>query len=541
MNRFSAFMPQNQRLMWLLTIATFSVCLFVYLATQLYLSEHQKLSEKLQREVEKKAESLSWQLRSSINVLYQLEVLFYGSDHVSYPEFERVADGILARHIELQALEWVPRITHPQRAAAEQHWQQRYPDFIFTERHDGALVPARQRIYYYPIYFVVPVATNERAFGFDLGSDPSRLSALLRARDDGELVASSAVQLIQDDAKKKAILVIQPIFSQLTQTRAQRREHLKGYVLGVFRLSEMLHNNFTRDPNSLISYRLLDDSADGALLLEMGQVDYSQLPAAINISIPSVSGRHWRLQGIPQEHYYSSQISILPWAMGIGGSLAVLLLSIIWLQLLRQNVAIAQQVEQRTTELDEANSKLMALSLTDGLTGISNRRQFDEWLIQEWNDGKRHHRVLSLMMIDVDFFKKYNDNYGHHAGDQVLRKIASVLKDRLNRPRDLLARYGGEEFAVILPETCENVSVLAQALCDTVSQQRIPHKHGGNEGIVTISVGLMTLTPTDNNDYNHLLEMADQALYRAKADGRNRVVAYGSRPQLIEKNHGQSA
>jgi diguanylate cyclase (GGDEF)-like protein len=180
----------------------------------------------------------------------------------------------------------------------------------------------------------------------------------------------------------------------------------------------------------------------------------------------------------------------------------------------------------------------------DPLTGIANRRAFEAALGQEWRRMMRHRTALSLLMIDVDYFKRFNDSYGHVAGDECLRAVAQTLARRARRAGEMAARYGGEEFAVLLPHTeIAAARRLAELICESVREERIPHAGSAVAPYVTISVGvanitgLPTLAATLARDgaadvtppcgATVLVELADQALYAAKLAGRNRVVAAG--------------
>ena len=179
-----------------------------------------------------------------------------------------------------------------------------------------------------------------------------------------------------------------------------------------------------------------------------------------------------------------------------------------------------------TRRLDEANRELTRLSAVDGLTGIANRRQFDEFMTREWARGTRHETDLSVLMCDVDFFKQYNDLYGHQAGDECLQAVARALAVRVKRPTDLVARYGGEEFAVILPDTDINgARLLAEAMRGDIERLALAHGNSPN-GVVTLSIGVACHVPNRNGPGSTaLIKAADDALYQAKAAGRNRVEA----------------
>lgn len=177
-------------------------------------------------------------------------------------------------------------------------------------------------------------------------------------------------------------------------------------------------------------------------------------------------------------------------------------------------------------QLLEANLELRKLTQSDGLTGLSNRRYLDEYLNAEWRRGMRAQTEVSMLMIDVDNFKPYNDTYGHVAGDEVLKTIAATVEGCLGRPGDLAARFGGEEFAVVLPGTSAGgTRLLAEKIRLEVEALRIPHAGSPSGQHVTISVGCATHVPAPDAPMTSLIEAADLALYRAKRDGKNRVAA----------------
>jgi diguanylate cyclase (GGDEF)-like protein len=172
-------------------------------------------------------------------------------------------------------------------------------------------------------------------------------------------------------------------------------------------------------------------------------------------------------------------------------------------------------------ELKRQKELLKVLSYQDGLTGIANRRHFDDTLIREHRRCLRTGASLSMLMIDIDFFKKYNDIYGHLTGDDCLKLVARTMLSRLNRSSDLLARYGGEEFICILPETdLEGAEKVAEDLRIAVIREQIPHE-SGIDGVVTISIGVVSGLPVEGVDPRKFLLLADQCLYQAKISGRN--------------------
>lgn len=176
-------------------------------------------------------------------------------------------------------------------------------------------------------------------------------------------------------------------------------------------------------------------------------------------------------------------------------------------------------------KLAAANQILQRLSLLDGLTGIPNRRRFDEVIAHEWKQAMRSKQPLSMVMIDIDHFKAFNDHYGHLTGDDCLRKVALAMSGILKRPTDFLARYGGEEFAAILPMTAsDGAGAIAESMRTGVVDLAIPHDHSSAASWITISMGVTTLVPRRGMTPAMLISAADQALYEAKAGGRNRIV-----------------
>ncbi|MEO7495065.1 MAG: diguanylate cyclase [Massilia sp.] len=192
-------------------------------------------------------------------------------------------------------------------------------------------------------------------------------------------------------------------------------------------------------------------------------------------------------------------------------------------RLKRRQLQLQQLVAERTGELEESNAKLATLSSTDGLTGITNRRGFDEALASEWRRAKRNGNTIALAMLDVDHFKSYNDFYGHQAGDQCLRTVASVIDAYARRTGDLVARYGGEEFALLAPATdAARALAIGRGICEEIERMALPHARSPY-GMITISIGVASLLPDADNDSAMLVQQADRALYRAKQEGRNRA------------------
>jgi len=167
--------------------------------------------------------------------------------------------------------------------------------------------------------------------------------------------------------------------------------------------------------------------------------------------------------------------------------------------------------------------RLEALSVTDGLTGIANRRYFDDFILAEWRRAQREGGNVGMIMVDIDHFKAFNDHYGHVEGDKCLKRIAQILKEQAQRPRDLVARFGGEEFAVVLPSIhFEGMKVVAERIQTAIADAAIPHEASDSRPVVSVSMGLAWAEPKPEDDITTLVEAADEALYAAKSAGRAR-------------------
>lgn len=205
-------------------------------------------------------------------------------------------------------------------------------------------------------------------------------------------------------------------------------------------------------------------------------------------------------------------------------------------QLQAQNYQLQQEIQRRQEiesalqrsqiELQQANAELYRIANLDGLTHVANRRRFDEYIIQQWQRLSLVQQPLSLIICDVDYFKPYNDHYGHQMGDDCLRNIAKALEKNVRGPADLAARYGGEEFVILLPETdLKGAIMVAEKLSEAVKKLQIPHLYSQVSEIVTLSFGVSSQIPQLTESPCQLIDLADRALYQSKQQGRDRVTA----------------
>jgi len=189
-----------------------------------------------------------------------------------------------------------------------------------------------------------------------------------------------------------------------------------------------------------------------------------------------------------------------------------------------------QRISEMQAQLNKANNTLKMMAIKDALTGLYNRRYFDEMLIKELKRSMRTETSLSLILCDIDYFKMYNDHYGHQAGDDCLVKVAQALQKECQRPGDVAARYGGEEFVFILPETgLQGAGIVAESIVASVKALSIPHQESSVSDSVTLSCGVASIQPKKTDDLielaHNLIKLADENLYKAKEQGRDRVVS----------------
>jgi diguanylate cyclase (GGDEF)-like protein len=196
----------------------------------------------------------------------------------------------------------------------------------------------------------------------------------------------------------------------------------------------------------------------------------------------------------------------------------------------RQKKRLQNEIAKRIqTELilQEANRKLELMANLDGLTQIANRRRFDDYLSSEWQRHQREQNPLALILIDIDYFKRYNDRYGHQGGDDCLVRVAQAIAQVPQRPTDLVARYGGEEFVVILSNTdTQGALKVAQTIQEAITNLAIPHESSDVSDRVTLSMGFASLIPTLDLSPEVLISYADKSLYLAKGKGRNQAISY---------------
>jgi len=202
-------------------------------------------------------------------------------------------------------------------------------------------------------------------------------------------------------------------------------------------------------------------------------------------------------------------------------------------KVIKNSIELKLKNEELLKSLQQTNTRLQQQNIVDDLTNIPNRRHFDEILEKEWLRAKRIGTSLALLMIDIDFFKQYNDTFGHLKGDECLKQIATELSKNLNRPGDFVARYGGEEFCILIPDTdMDGAITFAEMVHSSIVALKIDNPDSKVSKYLTISIGVAAIVPKNDDSYMDLIYTSDKALYKAKSDGRNIIRS----KEILERN-----
>jgi len=491
------------------------VAISLTLGRLFYSEESRTVKLEFKADIDQLSASIEREVLLNLEILYALKAAVGIMPEMTPARFETLTRKVLNRSPAIQAFAWAPVVEREQLPEFVREQRKTYPDFSVTEAGAESLIPVRAREAYVPVQYIEPLADNLAALGFDLASERSRLEALNLARETGEMVATAGIRLVQEPENQKGFLVFAPLFEippGTSGTMADRGHY--GFINGVFRVGELVKQAVGSElrPDLLLE---VIDRTDGeeTVLYRSGRPDTPKwrFDHRYRAGQFEIAGRQWFVEAVPSEQLISERRGLLPLFVSSAGIVLVCVVVGYFLAGARKNA-----------QLSQAKAELERISLTDSLTGLANRRHFDAVLEQEIRRSSREKTSLSLVMIDIDYFKEYNDEFGHPAGDQCLVDVAGILRNMVKRPADLVARYGGEEFALILPDT-DNPELIAEACRKAVFDHGIPHPLSSAADVVTISLGLTTMSPANELSAGDIVDKADKALYEAKEAGRNRV------------------
>ncbi len=490
----------------------------------------------------------------NIEALHSVGALYASSEEVTREEFHAFASVILDEHTGVRALSWAPQVEAAARTRFESAAAADRPGFVITARSpDGSLRSAPPDREVFPVLFLEPLRGNEPALGFDLSSETARRATLEAAAESGELLATPRLHLVQENGSGFGVLFVLPVYQSrfVPDSPEQRRAGLQGFLTAVVSLPRTLDLAVRDFPAERADIVLCDLSAPpGRRLLwartSAGTPDESSCEAAAegartSISSLEVGGRSWSLRVSAGPLVVGIAHTWPAWVvLAFGILLTLVLVAHLYegrlhsLALVQANYTLNQEVGERKDaeqRLTLANRELERLSREDPLMGVANRRRVDEFLGQEWQRATRSGASLALILMDIDHFKQFNDNYGHVDGDECLRRVAQAAAGALSRPADLIGRFGGDELAVVLPETgLDGALAVARRIHDAVGRLAIPHAHSPTASTVTVSGGVGATVPLATSSLLAFTRAVDNALYTAKAAGRNRVTAADDAP-----------
>ena len=488
------------------------------------------------------ANDVQSRIRAYGDVLYALRGLFDSSNEVTRDEFHQFAQALSLgeRYPGVTNISFSFRVPHARKLQFERAVRaERSP--LVKGLPEFAIKPPGERPEYMVLTFLEPMGKNVVAWGLDLNADPLRRSAVDRARDSGQISASSAVTLLRDgNASVASTLLRLAVYrgGGAPGSLEERQRLYSGMVGSAVRVGEMIDATLSKEILSRAQLQiyeagegaagdtlLFDSAASGPTASAVAPAEFSGYGVTHRLA---VGDREWRLRIVPRK----DPVDLLDKA-GTAAILAALLAISALLFWLMTSVATSEsrgaELAKRNREAALLREKLREQAMRDKLTGLYNRHYVEEWFGLELRRAQRHGRPLAAIMLDIDHFKRFNDSFGHEAGDLVLRELAGAL-GRSTRGSDVASRYGGEEFLVLLPE-CPFDAALRRAERMREEVAKLELRYGDRPlGPVTVSLGVAVF-PDHTKESEELLRCADEALYAAKQAGRNRVVAYSADPQ----------
>lgn len=489
----------------------------------LYALESKNIQIEFQKDVTTNSLSIERELVIINDAVISLKNFFDNSHSVETEEFRNFSTAILRMHSDIKTLSWLRKLPHSDRKDYDGNAHYFEQQLSVTERNnDQQMIAAKHRDVYFPVTYVEPIAGNESTFGFDVGSTIARRQTLDRAIVTGKIAMTPSVTLVQETTAKKGFFIVAPVFKKSTQQSSHGSlNKLEGFVMSIFVAEELVLNALKNTAEKNIQLILLNQSSVTPETLYIHNPDID-IDKAIHFhyQLAPVDNQDWRVEAFPSKTYVSNKRTHNPLIIAL---LVFLFFSAAIMYIFRQHknsVIIKKAVQERTLELNEARKALERMTLVDQLTDVANRRHFDEYMMKEWKRGQREKTPLTMLIIDIDYFKQFNDVYGHLAGDKCLQRVAKGIDSTIHRAGDLLARYGGEEFVIIAPNTADGY-ILSELCRLKIEAMTIPHNDSKISDNVTVSIGFATVIPSKECKPEDLFKKADEALYKAKASGRN--------------------
>ncbi len=489
------------------------------------------------------ANDVQSRIRAYGDVLYALRGLFDASDKVTRDDFHQFAQALSLgeRYPGVTAISFASRVPHARKLEFERAVRAETSPLV-KGLPKFAIKPPGERPEYAVLTYIEPMGKNVPAWGLDLNADPLRRSVTDRARDTGRMASSSGVTLLRDGNSSVSSTLLRLALYRgggVPGSVEERQQLYWGMVGSTVRVNEMIDATLSKEILSRAQLQIYEagnapgeGAAGDTLLFDSAPSGTAAAPAEFSgyavTQRLAVADREWLLRIVPRK----DPVDLLDKA-GTASILAATLAISALLFWLMTSIAVS---ESRGAELAKRNrdaallrEKLREQAMHDKLTGLYNRHYVEEWFGLELLRAQRHGRSIAAIMLDIDHFKRFNDSFGHEAGDLVLRELAVVLR-RFARKSDVACRYGGEEFLVLLPECPFDAALRkAEQLREEAAKLKLEHNDRGL-GSVTVSIGVAAF-PDHAQEAKALLRCADEALYDAKAAGRDRVAGYSGKRQ----------
>ena len=488
----------------------------------LYQSDEARIVESFRHRVSEGVRLLEKDIDASLSNLLSTADFFSNSYQVTEEEFNDYAESVMERSPVMYGIVWQPYVEHKDITSFEQQQRINHPGFKVRgiDPLTRTFVEIKQ-----DAYFPITYARLEKdgddfqsLYGIDNSMVPNRKHTFEMALKHDALMITPKILLGASKETSTGFIAFKPV----RYKGVDKKQPYSGVVSTAFSTLHLISNSAIIELGSDIDIVLKDITDEKTAYMFRQNLDKDTVLEKHRFQIPlrERGGRQWVLEAAPSKNFInhrrsleSVQLSILLFV------LVTFVLTNIAL-LIRRERQVRILVKDRTEALHKANYKLSQLASTDALTGIANRRAFDEHLNKEFRRAKRNNQPLTVMLIDIDYFKKFNDFYGHKTGDECLQEVAATLTNTFQRAGDHVSRFGGEEFAVILSGETETED-LAEHAVEEIYKMQVPHAGSEVAKYVTASVGFVTLYPSDKVTVDDMIIAADDALYQAKAKGRN--------------------
>jgi len=489
----------------------------------LYQSDEARIVESFRHRVSEGVRLLEKDIDASLSNLLSTADFFSHSYNVTEEEFNDYAESVMGRSQAMYGIVWQPYVEHKDIADFEQQRSIHHPNFKVRGIDPIIRKPVddiKQDVYF-PITYARLAKDGEgfqNIYGIDNSMVPNRKRTFEMALEHDALMITPKILLGASKEAGTGFLAVKPV----RYKGIDESQPYSGIVSIAFSTVNLINHSAVIELGTDIDIVLKDITDEMTAYMFIQSLDKGAVleKHRFQVELRERGGRHWVLEAAPSRSFIDSQRSLVPVQLSILLFVLVTFALTNAALLTRRERQVRILVKDRTEALHKANYKLSQLASTDALTGIANRRAFDEHLNKEFRRAKRNHQPLTVMLIDIDYFKKFNDFYGHKTGDECLQEVAATLTNTFQRAGDHVSRFGGEEFAVVLSGETETVE-LAEHAVEEIFKMHVPHAASEVAKYVTASVGFVTLYPSDKVSVDDMIIAADDALYQAKGNGRN--------------------